>query len=89
MTGPTHGGVVCGCGRIMFAKKNSVTVEETLEDGSPYKLWSADLYACIECGAQVITGFARVPLVEHYRPEYAEVRARRGPIYPARSREKS
>jgi hypothetical protein len=85
--GPTHGSVVCGCGRIMFPKQNSVTVEELLNDGRPYKLWDADLWACAECGVEVITGFGREPLAEHYEREYAALRARRLPIYPARCRE--
>jgi hypothetical protein len=87
MAGPTNGSVLCGCGRLMYPKTNSVTVEELLEDGRPYKLWSADLWACVECGVEVITGFARVPLAEHYQPEYQTIRDRRTPVYPARCRE--
>lgn len=87
MTGPTNGGVVCGCGRIMFPKKNSVTVEELLENGRPYKLWDADLYACEDCGVEVITGFGRGPIAEHWQPDYLAMRARLAPIYPARCRE--
>ena len=86
MKGPTNGGVVCGCGRIMRVKRNSVTVEELLEDGAPYKLWDADLFACEECGTEVITGFAQLPFAEHYQPTYAERRASYAPIYPARCR---
>ena len=86
MNGPTNGGVVCGCGRIMAVIKNSVTVEELLPDGGPYKLWDADLYACEECGVEVITGFAQLPFAEHYQPTYQAQRARLEPIYPARSR---
>ena len=44
MTGPTNGGIVCQCGRIMGVVQNSVTVEELLEDGAAYKLWDADLF---------------------------------------------
>jgi hypothetical protein len=87
MHGPSHGGVVCGCGRIMSVKKNSVSVEELLEDGRPYRLWDADLYACSECGVEVITGFGRLPIAEHYQPNYAATRERLAPIYPARCRE--
>jgi F0F1-type ATP synthase beta subunit len=90
MNGPTHGGVVCGCGRIMRVKRNSVTVEELFEDGTPYKLWDADLYECVECGVEIITGFGKGPIAEHYQPTYEEQRARlksTSPIYPARSRE--
>jgi hypothetical protein len=86
MNGPTHGGVVCGCGRIMRVKQNSVTVEELFEDGAPYKLWDADLFECVECGVTILTGFGKGPMAEHYEPTYAAQRARLAPIYPARSR---
>jgi hypothetical protein len=84
---PTSSNYLCGCGRFMRAKKNSVTVEELTEDGRPYKLWDADLYECVECGVEIISGFGNVPLAEHYQPTYAEQRARLAPIYPGRCRE--
>lgn len=34
---PTSSNILCGCGRFMRVKQNSVTVEELMEDGSPYK----------------------------------------------------
>lgn len=84
---PTSSSYLCGCGRFMRCKQNSVTVEELLEDGGPYKLWSADLMECVECGVEIISGFGRAPLAEHWQPEYATIRARRVPIYPGRCRE--
>jgi len=84
---PTSSNVLCGCGRFMQVKQNSVTVEERLEDQSPYKLWDADLWACPECGVEVIAGFARTPLAEHWQPTYPDQRARLAPIYPGRCRE--
>jgi hypothetical protein len=68
----------------MRVKKNGVTVEELLEDGAPYKLWSADLLECQDCGVEVIAGFAIRPLAEHYQPTYRDVREKREPIYPGR-----
>jgi hypothetical protein len=70
----------------MRVKKNSVTVEELLEDGAPYKLWDADLWECPDCGVEVITGFGARPLAEHYQTEYGTQRARFGLIYPGRCR---
>jgi hypothetical protein len=67
-------------------KQNSVTVEEQLEDGSPYKLWDADLLECVECGVEIIAGFGAAPLAEHHQPTYADQRARLAPIYPGRCR---
>jgi hypothetical protein len=83
---PTSSNVLCGCGRFMRVKQNSVTVEELLEDGAPYKLWDADLYECVDCGVEIITGFGRAPLAEHWQPTYPNVRAALRPIYPGRCR---
>lgn len=83
---PTNGNVLCGCGRFMRVKQNSVTVEELVETGEPYKLWDADLYECVECGTEIITGFAQQPFAEHYQADYAARRARFAPIYPGRCR---
>jgi hypothetical protein len=83
---PTMSNVLCGCGRFMHVKKNSVTVEELLEDGSPYKLWDADLFECIECGVEVITGFGKGPIAEHWQPTYVEQRARASAVVPGRCR---
>jgi hypothetical protein len=70
----------------MSAKKIGVTVEEQLENGSPYKLWVADLWICEECGVEIVAGFGAQPIAEHWQPTYAEQRARRAPIYPGRCR---
>jgi len=83
---PTASNVLCGCGRFMRVKQNSVTVEERTEDQQPYKLWDADLFECVECGVEIITGFGRGPIAEHWQPNYAEQRQRLGPIYPGRCR---
>lgn len=81
---PTSSNVLCGCGRFMRVKQNSVTVEELLETGEPYKLWDADRYVCDSCGAEVITGFGRAPLAEHHQPTYASDRKLFAPIFPGR-----
>ena len=86
MNGPTHGGVVCQCGRIMRVLKNSVTVEELMDDGASYRLWDADLFRCPDCGVEIITGFGKGPMAEHYEPTYEAQRARLAPLYPARCR---
>jgi hypothetical protein len=83
---PTASNVLCGCGRFMRVKQNSVTVEELLEDGSPYKLWDADLWECVECGVEVITGFGRAPLAEHWQETYPAQRERFAPLYSGRCR---
>jgi len=84
---PTASSVLCGCGRFMAVKKNSVTVEERMEDGAPYKLWDADLWECPECGVEIISGFAAHPLAEHWHADFAAMRGRLAPVYPGRCRE--
>ncbi len=81
---PTAGSLLCGCGRFLRVKQNSVTVEELTEDGQPYKLWDADLWACADCGIEVVTGFAREPLAEHYQDTYGAMRQRLGTVYRGR-----
>lgn len=85
---PTESNVLCICGRFMRVKENSVTVEELHSDGTPYRLWDADLYECIECGHEVITGFGRAPLVEAWQRDYAATRDRLvlDTVYPGRCR---
>jgi hypothetical protein len=84
---PTSSNLLCGCGRFMRVKKNGVTVEELGEDGAPYKLWDADLFECPECGVEIISGFGRTPMAEHYKPTYTQTRKRLAPIYPGRCAE--
>jgi hypothetical protein len=81
---PSASNYLCGCGRFMQCKHNSVTVEELKEDGLPYKLWDADLWECPECGTHVIAGFGKRPIAEHYQSNYAEIRERLSPIYTGR-----
>ena len=82
--------IVCvKCGKFFHPKKNGVYVEEGMpagngerwwekdadEDWKPYKLWRADLIECRNCGAEVIAGFARAPVREHFMPDYAAYKA--------------
>ena len=82
---PTSSNLLCGCGYFMRVKRNSVTVEELMEDGAPYKLWDADLFECEQCGVHIIAGFGRAPLAEHWQATYTEQRIRLAPIYPGRN----
>jgi hypothetical protein len=71
---PTQSNVYCTCGTFMRVSCNGVTVEETLEDGAPYKLWRADLYVCPACKSSVVVGFAHKPIAEHFQSEYTLIR---------------
>ena len=81
---PTNGTVICQCGRFMEVAEIGVCVEELMEDGAPYRLWSADRFRCPECGTEVVTKFGNEPIAEHYQPGYASRRA--DTVYPGRCR---
>lgn len=44
---------------------------EAPEEWRPYKLWRGDLWECLGCGAQIVSGVAREPVAEHYEPNFA------------------
>lgn len=82
---PTTSNYVCApCGVFMRIERNGVTVEEQTEDGEPYKLWDADKYRCPQCGHEIVSGFGREPIAEHYQPTYREQRKRLAPILEAK-----
>jgi len=64
--------------------KNGVAIEEGRPiaggEWGPYKLWQADLYECRGCGTQIVTGFGRGPVAEHYEADYMQTRAAFNPI---------
>jgi len=73
------------CQRFFRPKKNGFYFIEAAPDGNhappgteaperwhPYKLWAGDLYECEGCGAQIVSGFGRGPIAEHYQPDFAE-----------------
>ena len=63
-----------GCGYFLKIKKNGVSIEELMPDGAGnwqgYKLWSADLYGCERCGAEIVAGFGSGPMAEHFQDRY-------------------
>lgn len=58
------------CQTYYAAKKNGVNVLETLEDGTPYKVWHADLLECPDCGKQVVKGFGSQALSVKHQPDF-------------------
>jgi hypothetical protein len=55
---------VCAkCQRFMRCERNGVLVV-VMSGDDPYKVFSADLWKCPSCGAEVIGGFGSQPLVE-------------------------
>lgn len=72
------------CEKPYLPEKNGIIIEEMAGFG-PYKLWSADLLKCPECGHLIITGFGENPLAIHHQPDYDEIRKKclktQGKIY--------
>lgn len=79
------------CQRFFRVKKNDFLFIEGMpvEDGAapgtsepekwrPYKIWASDRYECEGCGAVILSGFARQPISEHYRPGFNELVRRLG-----------
>jgi hypothetical protein len=48
----------------MYPKMNGVGVLDYASYG-PYQIWDADLWACRECGAEVVVGFGHGPVARH------------------------
>ena len=49
------------CGKEMKTFKTGVKILEEKEDGTPYKVWNADIKKCPECGHKVFCGFGDRP----------------------------
>jgi len=41
-----------------------------------YKLWVGDRWTCPGCGHELLSGFGREPVSEHYKPDYRELKDR-------------
>lgn len=64
-------GVCCvECGTYYVTRKTGVNVLETYEDGTPYKVWHADLLECPDCAKQVVKGFGLQPLAIAHEPGF-------------------
>lgn len=45
---------------------------EAPEQWTPYKIWRGDLWHCLGCGHELISGVAYDPISEHYMPQFQE-----------------
>lgn len=58
------------CAVVMAPKKNGATFIE-MADADPYKLWSADLMECPNCGALVLyTAPTQQPIAHHHEVDF-------------------
>ena len=61
---------VCMCGTLMRCERNGIIVEH---DEAEFQV-SGDLWHCPHCGHEVVSGFARDPIVSAYESERWAVR---------------
>lgn len=48
----------------------------------PYRIWSGDLWECPRCQSQIIEGFGKDPISEHFEPDFDdEMRNVMGYVY--------
>lgn len=86
-------GLAClKCRVLLVPVRNGVNVEEgrPLREGAkeggdpahwgPYKLWKADYSKCPKCGFQLIHGFGRHPIAEHFMLNYEDQKLKFPPI---------
>jgi hypothetical protein len=73
----SHRPVCVKCETDMRPKKNGVYVLDHAKVIGPYKLWSADLWVCPACEAEVVVGFGNSPM-EHYQEEFGPLLERLG-----------
>lgn len=81
-------GLACvKCRVFLVPKITGVFVEEGMPltndrtgPWGPYKLWRADLAECPSCGFQLVTGFAREPIREHFHSDYGTIAERAHPL---------
>lgn len=73
------------CQRFFRCKKNDFPFIEGMQSSitevalpgtghpdhwKPYKLWFGDKWECEGCGAQIVVGVAKLPLAEHFQPNF-------------------
>ncbi len=65
---------VCGkCQAKFELRLNGVTVVETSgTPPKPFRLWTADIYGCPICHAELITNFSHEPRIESHEAGFAE-----------------
>ena len=63
--------VCVGCTKEFLPEKNGVLVCEHANFG-PYKIWSADLWKCPNCGSEIIVGFGYNSVSEHFQDDFQD-----------------
>jgi len=56
------------CQHTLKPEKNGIIVVEMFQQNTAiYKLWEADVWRCPKCKNEVVAGFAKYPLMEHWQ----------------------
>ena len=72
----SHVPVCAKCELALIPKEAGVYMLEMFGDPPrPYKLWRADLWACVECGAEIVMGYGGRAIGEHWQENFAETLA--------------
>lgn len=56
------------CKVQMKVRKNGVDLE-LMAGSNPYQIWSGDLYECPRCSVQIVSGFGKEPVAQHFQAE--------------------
>lgn len=57
-------------GKFSIAKSGAYVIETRSGGREPYKLWAADVQRCARCGDEIVAGFSRQQLGEHYQDDF-------------------
>lgn len=86
-----HGYVCVRCRKFYRVKRIGVYIEEMAplgpkdENGErgwkPYKILVGDLFECETCGHQLVSGFGRGAVTEHYMKDYQRLKEALQPLF--------
>jgi DNA-directed RNA polymerase subunit RPC12/RpoP len=55
------------CGKEMKIEKSGATaLYYAFDPPEPYVVYGADLWECVKCGNQILNGFGREPIWQHF-----------------------
>jgi len=63
-------GYACASCKTMLRPRTNEIYVAVESDGQAYQIWCADLWECPDCGTQIILGYGREPIAEHYEDKF-------------------
>jgi hypothetical protein len=67
--------VCCQCKVHLRPEKNGNIFIETFSSGAPGLIWDSDRWKCPGCGVEILAGFGREPIKEHWQEGFDTVLA--------------